>query len=220
MKIIIAGGHVEADFVIGEFKRLNHQITIINSDINYATMLSKKYNLPVFAGDPSKIYVLEDAQIQHADVFIALSENDTDNYVMSLSAKRLFDVKKVITIVRNPQNVKIYKTLGIDSVINATNLLVQSIQNESAFEQLSKTISLEDDKIIVVEIHVDDDYLYKDQTLSEIVFPTNVNISCIFRDPLVIIPKGSTRIKSNDKLIVVTTPSEKDNVISFFEKKK
>lgn len=95
MKIILAGGHLEADFIINEFKKSNHQITIINPDIDFAKYLSAHHDLPVFAGDPTKIYVLDDAQIHEADVFIALSENDTDNYIMSVTAKIYSTSKKL-----------------------------------------------------------------------------------------------------------------------------
>jgi trk system potassium uptake protein TrkA len=88
MKIILAGGRLEANFIINEFKKSNHQLIIINPDKEFAKYLSAHHDLPVFAGDPTKIYVLEDAQIKDADVFIALSENDTDNYIMSMSAKK------------------------------------------------------------------------------------------------------------------------------------
>ena len=219
MKIILAGGHLEADFIINEFKKSNHQIIIINPDIDFAKYLSAHHDLPVFAGDPTKIYVLEDAQIHEADVFIALSENDTDNYIMSMTAKNLFGIKKVVCIVRNPNNVKVFKSLGVDRVINATNYLVQNIHNDAAIQQLSRTISLDDeDKIVVVEIQVQPTFSFLNQFIEDIHFPTNINISCVFRDPLPIIPKGDTMIKEGDKLLIVTTPVEKDKVVRFFEK--
>lgn len=220
MKIILAGGHSEADYVINSFKESNHDITIINPDREYASYLSTRHEMPVFFGDPTKIYVLEEAEIKGADIFLALSEDDTDNYVMCMIAKNVFDIKKVVAIVRNPNNVKTFKDLGIDRVINATNLLVSHIANDTALTNLARTISLdEDDKVMVVEILINDDFPYVEQELKDIKLPNKINVSCIFRDPVTIIPRGDTKIKKGDKLLIVTTPIDKDGVIKFFEKR-
>ncbi|MBE0700741.1 MAG: TrkA family potassium uptake protein, partial [Acholeplasmataceae bacterium] len=56
--------------------------------------------------------------------------------------------------------------------------------------------------------------------IMDIPFPKNINISCIFRDPHVIIPKGSTIIKPGDKLIIISTPLEQEEVIEYIQKRK
>ena len=72
----------------------------------------------------------------------------------------------------------------------------------------------------MIELGVEADYHLVNKPIMEIEFPKNINISCIFRDPHVIIPKGSTVIKPNDKLIIITTPSEQDEIVEFVQKKK
>ncbi|MGA0351877.1 MAG: potassium channel family protein [Acholeplasmataceae bacterium] len=220
MKIIVAGGRVEADYVINSFKESNHTITIINPDKDYASYLASRHERPVFAGDPTKIYVLEEAEINNADIFLALSDDDTDNYIMCMTAKTVFGIKKVVAIVRNPNNVKTFKDLGIDRVINATNLLVTHIGNDTALTNLTRTISIdEDEKVVVVEIAINDDFPFIDQEIKDIKLPNRINVSCIFRDPVVIIPHGETKIKKGDKLLIVTSQDGKDDVNKFFEKR-
>ena len=220
MRIIIAGGQVEADYAVNSFKSSKHSLTIINPDKNYASYLSTRHELPVFAGDPTKIYVLEEAQINDADIFLALSDSDTDNYIMSLMAKNVFKVKKVIVIVRNPNNVSTFKDLGIDRVINATNLLVSNLENDATLTNLTRTFSIgEENKVVLVEILINEDFPFVEQELQNIKIPKTINVSAIFRDPTVIIPHGETKIKKGDKLIIVTTPNDKDGVLKFFEKR-
>ena len=220
MKIVVAAGRVEADYVINSFKDSNHSITIINPDRDYASYLATRHELPVFAGDPTKIYVLEEAEIKHADMFLALSDDDTDNYIMCMTAKTVFDIKKVVAIVRNPNNVKTFKKLGIDRVINATNLLVSHIANDTALTNLTRTTSIdEEEKVVVIEVMINDDFAFLDKELKNIKLPNKYNISCIFRDPIVIIPDGNSKIKRGDKLLIVTAQSDKESVIKFFEKR-
>jgi trk system potassium uptake protein len=220
MKIIVAGGRHEADFIVKMFKEEKHELIVINQDYKFAEYISTSNDIAVFPGDPSKAYVLEDADAQDADVLIALSENDIDNYVICVTAKKIFGIKKCISICRNPKNVEIFKNLGVDRVISSTYLIGQTIKNESSMENVIKTLSIEDEKIVVLEVVVDEDFSLVDQQLMNINFPKNVNISCVYRDPHVIIPKGTTTIKANDTLIVITTPSEQEEIIDFLSKRK
>ncbi len=220
MKIVIAGGKHEADFIVNMFKEDHHELIVINPDHDFAEYISTNNDVPVFSGDPTKTYCLSDAEIQDADVLIALNMLDTDNYVTCMIAKRIFNVTKTVCIVRNPKNVDIFKTLGVDAVISSTYMLGQMIKNETSLESIIKTLSFEDEKIVVIEIGIEEDYELVNKTLQEIEFPSNINISCIYRDPHVIIPKGSTVIKPFDRLIVISTPQEQAAVIKFLQKRK
>lgn len=220
MKIVVAGGKHEADFIVKMFKEDHHRLIVINQDRKFAEYISESNNISVLPGDPTKAYTLEDAEVHGADVVIALSEKDTDNYVTCITAKSKFDVKKCISIVRNPKNVDMFRRLGIETVISSTYMLGQIVRNEASMKNIAKTLSLEEEKIVVIEVEIEEDYALVDQSLKKIPFPKNVNISCIFRDPHVIIPKGDTIIRANDKLIVISTPKDQVETIQFLQKKR
>ncbi|MCQ2793564.1 MAG: NAD-binding protein [Bacilli bacterium] len=220
MKIVIAGGSNTADYIIKNFKGHSHQLTIINFDREAANYLAKSSKLPVFYGDPTKPYCLKDAHIEGSDIFIALGNRDCDNYVSCLLAKKVFNVKKCICICSNPKNVEVFKQLGIDSVISSTEQLVQSILSESSLESLIKTMSLEDEKIVLTEIIIKSTYYIAHKHIMEINFPKTGSIACIYRRPRVIIPNGSTLILPKDKLIVLSTPNDQKSIIDFVQKTK
>lgn len=220
MKIVIAGGKHEADYIVSKLKKERHNLIIINEDRKFAEYISANNEIAVFPGDPSKAYVLSDAEVHDADVLLALSEDDTNNYITCITAKNIFGVKKTVAKVKNPKNVEIFKSLGVDSVVSSTYLLAQSLLNESSVENVIKTLSIEEEKIVLIEIAVEPEYNIVNKRLMDIDFPSNINISCIYRDPHVIIPRGATLIKENDKLIIVTTPSDKDEIAEFIQKRK
>ena len=220
MKIVITGGKHEADFIIKMLKEEHHQLIVINQDIEFAEYISTNNDIAVFPGDPTKAYVLSDAEADNADVLLALSDSDTDNYITCITAKRQFNIKRTVSKVKNPKNVELFKKLGVDSVISSTYLLAQTILNESSVENIIKTLSIEDEKVVMIEMGVEETYSLVNKRIMDISFPKNINISCIFRDPHVIIPKGDTIIKSDDKLIIISTPNEQDEIIEFIKKKR
>ncbi len=220
MKIVIAGGKHAADYIIKKFKSSSNKLIVINQSRDIAQYLTKSNQIPVFYGEPFKYFVLDEANIEDADIFIALGNVDTDNYVSCLLAKRVFNVKKCICTVNNPKNVELYRDLGIDSVVSSTQLLASSVLNESSLEDLIKTMSLEDEKIVLTEVVIRPTYAIANKRIADINFPKTGNISCIYRKPSVIIPNGSTIILPKDKLLVVTTPNHQKELLSFIQKAK
>ena len=220
MKIVIANGTAEAAFIIRMFKSPENELVVINADRQYAETLMNRENIPVFVGQPWRNFVLQDAGAHDADVFISLSDKDTDNYATCMLAKKIFNAKKCICVVRNPGNVDLYKKLGVDSVISSTYLLAQSVKSESSMEELIKTLSLENDKIVLIEAVILSKYRIAGQKLMNIDFPKFANISCIYRNPQIIIPNGQTIIEAKDTLVIACAPENQEKVLAFVRQEK
>jgi Trk K+ transport system NAD-binding subunit len=54
-----------------------------------------------------KLTLYQMQKLINADVLIALSDSDTDNYITCITAKKLFNIKKTVSKVRNPKNVEL-----------------------------------------------------------------------------------------------------------------
>jgi trk system potassium uptake protein TrkA len=220
MKIVIANGSKQAAFIIGMFKSKENQLVVINSSRSFANELAHKEHISVLVGSPWRNFVLEEAGVHDADVFISLSDKDTDNYASCILAKKIFNVKKCICVVNNPENVELYKKLGIDSVISSTYLLAQSIKSESSMESLIKTLTLENNKIVVSEIPVLSRYRIVNKRIMDIDFPKYASISAIYRNFTVIIPNGQVEIKAKDILLVVCAPEDQKRIYNFIQQEE
>lgn len=219
MKITITGGQSEAVFIVSMFKKEKHDLIVINEDIDVAKNISENNDINVYYGDPAKPHILENANVKDSDILISLCDEDTDNYVICQLGKRMFNVKKCICIVQNPKNVDTFKKLGIDSVISSTYLLYQTIKGESEIESLVKTLSLENERIVISEIVIKEDYNVANKQLKELNLPVSLNISCILREPDIIIPDGLTTIMPNDKLVIVCKKENLESVINYFKER-
>ena len=218
MRIVIANGNNASDYVIKRFKGRSHQLTIINDDREVAHKLARNSKLPVVFGNATRVATLREAHIDGADLFVALGFKDTDNYIACLHARKEFGVKKCICTVQNPKNVEVFKELGIDSVICSTESLVSSILAESSLEDLTKTMSFENDKIVMSEIMIKNNYAVANKRIMDINFPKEGSIACVYRRPRVIIPNGQTLILPKDKLFVLSTPDAQKSLIAFVQK--
>lgn len=206
MNIVMVGGRKKIDFLAKSLLAKKHSITIIHDDENYCKYLSRTHDAPVICGDGSKSYILEDANIQGADIVIALTPKDANNLVICQLAKKVYGVKRVFATVSNPKNVEVFKKLGINSAISSTYIMAGIIEQMAAIDEIYDFMPIEQGQIVMMEIVVRDQYPICGKTLAEIDIPEQAIIGCIIRGVSSIIPKGKTQIQADDKLIILSPP--------------
>lgn len=123
MRVAVAGGRENADYLTGLLKKEGHRVILIQEDREYCEYLSARHDLPVVFGDPCREDVLSDAGLRGCGLLIALETNDADNLEICQMAKRLFEVKRTACLVENPGNVEIFESLGVDHVINTARII-------------------------------------------------------------------------------------------------
>lgn len=219
MKILIVGGWKKADFLTKSLIEKNHKITIIHDNYDYCKFLSRTYNVPVLCGDGSEPAMLEEANIKGFDVVIALTPKDENNLVICQLSKKLFEVKKTFAIVGNPKNVELFKKLGIDTVISATYVATNIIEQMAMVEEISNYIPLVHGQVGLMELHVKENYNIINRIILDINFPKEAIIVCIIRGLNTIIPKGNTKILAGDKLIILSPPQLQSDVIKFISER-
>ena len=217
MKIVIAGGNTQAEYIIKSYKSRKNELVIINPNKATVERLRKACMVKIYHGEPWSRIALEQANAFDADLFIALCESDTDNYAACQMAKKMFNAKKTICVVDNPANVEYFKKLGLDAVISSTYLLAQSIMSESSMETLTKTLSIDDNRIAVIEKVVLSRYAICFKAIKDIRFPKYASISAIYRNYQIIIPSGAVVIQPKDTLLMVTAPENAKNLLKYVE---
>jgi trk system potassium uptake protein TrkA len=71
---------------------------------------------------------LSQTGIERADAIVAVTADDEDNLIALQMAKKHFKVKKTIARVNNPTNVEIFKMLGVDDAVSATDVLLGALE--------------------------------------------------------------------------------------------
>ena len=113
MKVVIMGcGRVGAS-VAARLSDEGHTVSIIDTDSFAFSRLPDSFQGRCIVGSGNDLRVLDDVGIQDADAFIALASGDNRNILASQRAKHLFDVKTVVTRVKDPQRSEIFQELGL-----------------------------------------------------------------------------------------------------------
>lgn len=213
MRIAVAGGREEADFLIGSLLNKKHKVKVINDDVIYSKYLAEKYNITVLKGDSTKEYILEDADISDYDVLIALTNDDADNFVTCLLAKNNFNIKRVVCTVNNPTNVEIFKKLGVNNVISSTYSVAKLIEQATTLENLVNTLSSEDEAFSISEVILQESSIICEKPLKQIKLPEQARITCVIRKGKMIIPTGQTVLRAGDKVLLLSAKESHQKAI-------
>ncbi len=204
MQIIIVGGGKVVYHLAKIFHTKGYTTSIINKDKEYCEYLAKKLNALVIHGDGSDPDAMQDAEASKADAILALTGNDPDNLFICQLAKREYGVPSAFAVINNPDNEIIFRKLGIQTIFNTTKLLSILIEQKVETAEINNLLSIEEGRVSISQIILKEDSPVLDKTLIEIDLPEDIVLGAIIRDEDVLIPRGNTKLKIGDKVLVIT----------------
>lgn len=202
--IIVGGGKVGYYLTKTLVNEGNYEVLLIEKNPRKVSTYGERFGAVVLAGDGAESTTLESAGAARADVVIAVTGDDEDNLVICQTARRMFDVPRTIARVNNPKNEEIFKKLGIDVTVSATNLILNIIEQEIPERGLVHLMTLKHAQMAIVEATVEEGALAAGRSLSDIQFPPNVVISAVLRDGAMLIPRGDTVLLPRDEVIALS----------------
>lgn len=127
--IVIGGGKV-GYFLSRDLAERGDEVTLVEKDPARADWLESQLGSIVVRGDGDEMALLRTTGVERADAVLAVTGDDEDNLVALQLAKRAFNVPLTIARVNNPANVQIFKQLGVDQAVSATEILLRAIEPE------------------------------------------------------------------------------------------
>lgn len=219
-KVMILGGGNIGYYLADNLSKLKIQVTLIEQDKEICQELTEKLNnVLIIHGDGTDIHLLEEEHISSMDAFIGVTGFDEENLLMALMAKRS-GVGKTIAKISRPNYTKIIDRLNIDAAVNPVYITASNILK---FIRGGKVVSVSlllggDGE--VTEIIIDKDLPIIDKPLRELNLPSGIIIGAIVREGKVIIPKGNSVIKGNDRIIVFCLTEDLPSLKIFFKEHK
>ncbi len=206
MRVIIIGGSKTVYFLALQFVRRKVHVTVINKDPARSREIAQQTKATVVVGDGTDVHRLEEAGARRADVLLALTNHDQDNLIACQIARQMFQVPRTIAIVNDPDNEAIFTQLGVTVAFSATRIIGSILDQETEFAEITALMSLAQGRVNVTEVHLGEDSPAIGKTLTELDLTEKSLVACIIRGPEVIIPRGSTTLMADDRLLLISQP--------------
>jgi len=216
MYVIVVGGGKVGWNLARELIGKGEEVTLIESDRRRYLKMEQELEHAVQYGDATELWVLERAGIQRADLVIAVTGDDEDNLLVCQVAKQKYLCERIIARVNNPRNLQHFKLLGIQPAVSATDLILRLIEHEVPRYGLVHLLALEEERLEIIEVEVDDDAPAVGRRVSEVELPEGVLIISVLRGGGGFVPKADTVIESGDEILLVLDPGLEEDIKPVF----
>ena len=208
--VFVVGGGRITFYLAALMERMNMKVTIVERKEERCRQLSEL--LPhtlVINGDGTDQELLESENMAANDAFVALTDRDEDNLIISLYALQK-GLKKVVAKCNRQNYTGIVQHLGLDSVISpklitAGHILqvVRGMQNSKG-SVMNALYRIAEGGAEAAEFAVNGTTRHLHPPLKDLRLKRGVLIAVIIHQGQVIIPVGSSVISSGDTVIIIS----------------
>lgn len=203
-KVMIAGGGNIGRRLAAQIER-DYDVKVIDHNKKVSNLLAEQlHHTLVLQGDATDEELLEQENIAAMDVFCALTNDDEDNIMSALLAKRM-GAHRVIALINRSAYVDLVQGGEIDIAISPAQATVGPLLSKIRRGDMVAVHSLRRGAAEVLEVVVHGDAKTSrvvDRRIEEIDLPDGATIAAIIRNNEVIIAHHDTLIEAEDHLIV------------------
>lgn len=208
MKVVVTGAGAVGRHLASDLADRGHEVTLIDQDPDIVQKVREwAPNVAVVLGDACEPYVLEEAELKHAEVVVAATGDDEDNLVTSLLAKQEFAVPRVLARVNHPKNEWLFtEQWGVDAAVSPPHILTAMVEEAVTVGDLVRLIRLEGGRISIVEMTLPDRSPTVGRPLYELRLPPDSAVVAILREGHVVIPQPETVFAPRDEVVALCSP--------------
>ncbi|HEV7650505.1 MAG TPA: TrkA family potassium uptake protein [Actinophytocola sp.] len=205
MRVAIAGAGAVGRSIAAELIAGEHQVMLIErlqSQFEPHTVEQAEWVL----ADACELASLEDAGMQLCDVVIAATGDDKVNLVVSLLAKTVFAVRRVVSRVNDPANEWLFtEAWGVDVAVSTPRMLAAMVEEAVSVGDLVRLLTLRQGQANLVELTLPDDTPLAGRAVRDVVLPRDAALVTILRGGRVIVPQPDDPLEAGDELLFVAS---------------
>ena len=210
MKIIIAGAGNVGTHLAKLLSREKQDIILMDDDEEKLTALSSNFDLLTVTASPSSISGLKEVGVKEADLFIAVTPDESRNMTACMLATNL-GAKKTVARIDNyeyllPKNKEFFQKLGVDSLIYPEMLAAKEIVSSKRMSWVRQWWEFCGGALILIGTKMREKAEILNIPLYELGGPNiPYHVVAIKRGTETIIPRGDDVIKLHDIVYFTTT---------------
>jgi len=217
MYIIITGAGIVGFHIASLLAEGKHEVTVIDSVEGIVDNVRRSLDVKTVTGNAATPKVLKEAEVNRANLVIAITNNDETNMLICFLAKEL-GAGMTVARVRNPEYSGYFvtaaksplaprkvvrpKTLGIDLFINPEVEAANEIMSILSSLYTTPVENFADGKVQIREFKVNGAFI-DNKPIKDIVFPVPCVIAALIRSGELIPPGKDTVVKQGDNLYLV-----------------
>lgn len=225
MRIIIAGAGEVGTHLAKLLSRENMEISLMDEHQERLGLLDANYDLLTKVGSPTSLHDLKDIGVEHADLFIAVTPDESKNITACLLANTL-GTKRTLARVDNyefllPENKKLFNELGLNHLIYPEVLAAKEICESLRTNWMRYNLMLSGGNLELCAVKVREGAEMLNKRFSSGFFNHGkYRVVAIKRENQTIIPRGNDQIEAGDLVFIVFKHENRHVILEHANKNK
>ena len=209
-RVFLVGGGKISLYLAILLEKMQMQVKIVELSEARCRFLSELLpHSTIICGDGTDQELLDSENLSSCDAFVALTDRDEDNLIISLYAAQL-GLSKVITKSNRQNYNRIAQAVGLDSIISPKQLatshilqVVRGMQNSQG-SVMNALYRIADGAAEAMEFTVTASTRHLGTPLRDLSLKPGILVAVVARGGEIIIPEGSTSIQEGDSVILIS----------------
>ena len=209
MRIIIAGAGAVGTHLAKMLSDERHDIVLMDEGEERLANLESNFDLMTVAARPTSINSLKDVGVAHADLFVAVTPEESTNITSCILAHSL-GAKKTVARIDNyeylqPKNKEFFKNLGVDSLIYPEMLAAKEIADGLHLSWIRQWWEFNGGALVMLGVKLRDNALILNTPIAQLQKEQPYHIVTIKRLGETIIPSGADQLLAGDIVYFMTS---------------
>lgn len=208
--VLIVGGGRIAYYLTNRLTDLGLKVKLIERSEARSRQLAEAFPKSlVICGDGTDPDLLSAEHLANSDAFVALTDRDEDNLIISLYALQC-GVSKVVAKSNRENYFGIARSAGLDSLVSpkltTANMILRTVrgmQNKKG-SVMTSLHRIANGRAEAAEFIVNGTTRFLGTALKDLRLKKGILIALIARGSKIIIPEGSTTIEKGDSIVIVS----------------
>lgn len=211
MYIIIVGAGMVGAEAARELVAAGHEVLVIEKSRAAVDAINEELGDIAMAGDGAEVRTQSEAGMARVDLVIATSGEDKVNLAVAQVAKQRFNAPRVIARINEPRNERIFKLLGVDVSVSATQAILAHIEAELPSHQLIHLMEFQSSDFELVEVVVPEGAPSVGQRVAALELPPRALVTLVLHaDGRPEMPDAETVIDAGAVVVAVTLPEHEN----------
>lgn len=204
MKVVVVGAGSVGRSIAAELLSSDHEVTLVD-DRAESIKVSLVPDADWVLADACSPTALEELGARECDALVAVTGDDKVNLVVSLIAKTVFAVPKVIARANHTANEWMYNSnWGVDVLASTPRALTALVEEAVSVGQAVQLLSLDQTSTSIFTIELPQDSPVLGLPAPDVAWPEDVIVSAVVRGQQPRSLQSAGPLQAGDELIVVT----------------
>ena len=209
MRIVIVGAGAVGTHLAKMLSEENENVVLIDESEEKLGKMEALFDLQTIVGDPTKISSLQSANVDDADLFVAVTPDESRNITACIIAHYL-GAKKTVARIDNyeyllPKHKEYFNSLGIDSLIYPEQLAAEEIATNIKYSWMRQMLEFGNGALVMIGVKIRDNAEIINIPFRELARDIPYHVVAIQRGDETIIPRGNDVIQAEDLVCFMTT---------------